>query len=430
MDSAADPQRPADPSRVDPKGPEDPAGADPGPAAGDEARPGAGMLDVRSAVRLVEQANPGTVPASRRSRWGRIAWYSVAGAVIVLLTTLLVWPRQPTRAERRVRDFLTAIQRGDAAAAQRMVDEQPDTRETDRSFLRADVLRQRWHVTSVRSDDDADERSFSAVDATISVPGGRSVSYRFELTRETSDDAWRLQDPYVYLTFGAFPVSYVAINGHREQLPRPNGNVSYGGRYVLFPGVYRFFSSGSGVTHPASSYPLMPGRYTVRQAGDVPVATPNTLVLPRMRLTGAAQRDAQQAVYDYLDDCVRRAKAVTPGCPFGVESVPEPGRTDRIFSGREIESARWRMQRRPEITIEPVGDEFQVVDRRPGKLTLTVTGADEDTGFHATTSISCPTRDGVLRVDVTGTGTFRVYPEGGRYGEEHVDRSTIRWRTC
>lgn len=471
--AGVDAERPGAPSPVDAKGPAEPPGVDAegqrGPSgaapesaagdeaasvevaphvrggeaapadgapdvAGDEAGPVEGALDVRSAVRVVEQANAGPVPAGavrRRSRWGRIAWYAVAGAVIVLLTTLLVWPRQPTDAERQVRAFLTAVQRGDVAAAQRLVDDRPDTRMSSPSFLRSDVLRQRWRVTSVRSDDDADERSYSAeVDATIAVPGGPSVTHRFDLVRESGDGAWRLRDPYVYLTFGTFPVSYVAINGHREKLPRPGENTTYGARYVLFPGVYRFFSSAPAVTHSTRAYPLMPGQYAVRQDDDASAAGPNALTLPRMRLTGSAQRKAQQAVYDYLDDCVRRAKLVTPGCPFGAESVPEPGRPDRIFYGREIKSTRWKLQRHPEVTIEPVGNEFQVVDRRPGTLKLTVTGTDEDTGFHATTSMSCPTRDGVLRVDVTDSGGFRVYPEGGRYGADRVDRSPIRWQTC
>lgn len=363
-----------------------------------------------------------------RGRW-TIAWYSVAVAVIAVLTTILVWPHPPNAAERRVRDFLSAVQHGQVARARGMVDAGGD--KADTSFLTADVARQNWQVDAVRSIDPIDDYSYQVrVDATLSVPNGDTASYRF--TAELDGAKWKVLDPYVYVDVMDFPLPYVAINGHRVELPHRDGETATSMTYTLFPGVYRFFDTApDSVRHPTAAHLLMPGSYALMQAGDDYYGGDGNIVVPRMTLTGAAQRSAQRAVDAYLDGCAKSmTKLVEPGCPFGAEYVPEPGHPDRIFADDEVKSATWKVTTYPVVTVQPSGGEFLVVERRAGVAKLTVTGTDRDTGFTAKTSMSCEMGRDVLRVDVTGSGKLRVYPDGGRYGMAHVDRDPFHWETC
>jgi hypothetical protein len=373
---------------------------------------------------------PVAVPGDSRLRTARrrsITWYAVAGVIIVLLLGILVWPGSPNPAERQVRAFLTAIQRGDVAAARALVADEPDSAADD-SFLRAAAPRQRWHIDSVRVVPSATGAWESPVDATISTAGGRTASYRFTAVR--SADGWRLRDPYVYLTFGTFPLPYVDVDGHRKALPETAARVERVGTLVLLPGVHRFFvSAPDTVTVPRSGYPLMPGTYALGQP-DAIVLDGTPVTLPPTTLTAAAQRQAQRQVDAYLDACATHRRLVTPGCPFGAESVPVPGHPDQVFSGAEVTSVAWTVIRHPVVTVQPDGNEFSVADRRPGLVKLTVTGTDRQTGVHATTTLTCPTRDGVLRVDLTDSGGLRLYPEGGRHPGDDLGKQDFRWPTC
>lgn len=373
---------------------------------------------------------PGAVPGDARLRSARrrsITWYAVAGVIIVLLLGILVWPGAANPAERQVRAFLSAIQRGDVAAATAVVDDEPDS-SADDSFLRVAVSRQRWHLDSVRAVPSALGPGESLVDATISTAGGRTASYRFTVFR--SGDDWRLRDPYVYLTFGTFPLPYVDVDGHRKALPETAARVARVGKLALLPGVHRFFASAPDtVTVARSGYPLMPGTYVLRQP-DAIVLDGTPVTLPPTTLTAEAQRQAQHQVDAYLDACATHRRLVTPGCPFGAESVPVPGHPGQVFSGAEVTSVSWAVVWHPVITVQPDGNEFSVADRRPGLVKLTVTGTDRQTGVHATTTLTCPTRDGVLRVDLTDSGGLRLYPEGGRHAGDDLGRQDFRWPTC
>ena len=366
-----------------------------------------------------------------RGRW-TIAWYSFAVVVIVLLTTILVWPHQPNAAEQSVREFLSAVQAGNAMRAEHMATTDAGPGTGDRSFLTADVLRQHWHIDAVRSVDPADDDMFEAtVDAMISTPDGDRASYRFTLERDREGAAWKVADPYVYVSFVDFPLSYVTINGHRVRLRHRDGQTASYSTYTLVPGLYRFFDTAAGaVRHSTAAHLLMPGSYNVVQAGDTGYLSGSDITVPRMTLTDAAQRSAQRAVDAYIDDCAKTAKLTTVGCPFGAEYVPEPGRPDYVFMDDEVKSLTWTVRRYPVVTIQPASGEFLVVDRRAGAMKLTVTGTDRDTGFTAKTSMTCDTNDNTLRVEITGSGKFRVYPAGGRYSMADVDHMPIMWQTC
>ncbi|WP_030445447.1 hypothetical protein [Actinocatenispora sera] len=374
---------------------------------------------------------PAAVPGGARLRSARrrtIAWYAVAGVIIVLLVGALVWPGAPDPAERQVRAFLAAIQRGDVAAAGALAADEPDP-SADDSFLRASAPRQRWRITSVRAVPGATGAGETAVDATISTAAARTASYRFTVVRSGAG-GWRLRDPYVYLSFGTFPLPYVDVDGHRKALPETAARVARAGTLVLFPGVHRFFASAPDtVTVPRAGYPLMPGTYVLRQP-DAPGPDGTPVTLPRTTLTARAQRQAQREVDAYLDACARHRALVTAGCPFGARSVPVPGHPGQVFRGAEVTSVAWAVVRHPVVAVQPDGNEFSVADRRPGLVRLTVTGTDRQTGVHATTTLTCPTRDGALRVEVTDSGGLRIYPEGGRHPGDDLDDQDFRWPTC
>lgn len=433
MDSRPGDERPDDPP------PGEPQPADPEPTRTESTgttHEEAVAADTVRADTVPDWLRPPVIGALRRHRrrWV-IAWYSFAVVVIVVLTTILVWPHRFDSAEQRVQGFLSAVRQGKVARARAMTADPPvHTSDDDAGtpFLTADVLRQNWQIDSVRSVDEVDDYSTEArVDATISAPNVGTASYRFSVTRHDDGAAWKVQDPYAYVYVRQFPLRYVTINGHRVQLPSQHGQTAPGGRYVLFPGVYRFFDRApESVRHSSTAHLLMPGNYVVSQPGVSPSEGSHSIVVPRMTLTGAAQRSAQRAVDAYLDDCAKTTVLTTPGCPFGAEYVPEPGKPDRVFFDDEVTSMTWSVTHYPVVTVEPYGGEFVVVDRRPGTVKLTATGTDRDTGFTAKTSITCGTNDNVLRVDITPSGTFRVYPEGGRYGTADVDQDRSHWETC
>ncbi|GAA4215060.1 hypothetical protein [Actinocatenispora rupis] len=374
-------------------------------------------------------ADGGVRPRARRIRW--LVWYGSAGVVVLVLATLLIWPNQPDPAEQRVLDFLAAVLRGDVTRATAMVTDGSAAgsgiRADDPALLRPTLRGQRWHVASVRLADAMNDYTTDVtVVATIEIPGGHRVSWPFELERAGDGFPWTITDPFVHLGFGAFPLSYVVVNGQRNQHADPHDARGY----LLFPGVYRFFDAlPAGVTGSTTAFPLMPGTYIVAP-GDRAEADGQNLTVPPLTLTPTGQRHAQTAVDTYLDGCAKHRALVTPGCPFGAEYVPEPGHPDYILMDDELKSVTWSVRRHAVVTVQPQGDEFVVVDRRPGLLKLTVTGTDEDSGYTGTASMTCPTRNTVLRLDITPSGTFRVYPEGGRDGTEHLDRDPIAWRSC
>jgi hypothetical protein len=292
--------------------------------------------------------------------------------------------------EEVVDAYLAALRRGDVQQALWIAGD-PDlaAMNEDASLLSAEVLSGDWTVDQVVRRYPWDSGSEAIVDATLGAPGGLRAQGRFQLSRD-DDGRWSIDNPFDTVHVFPGPLDHVEINGVVRLTDVESS------AYLLFPGVYRGWTSLAGMF-----------------AGDPPaiIAVPGDdprRLAPPSELSPAGRAAAQRAVKAHLDDCAESTSLKPPGCPFAGGDYGSVGLDHEYYL--DPADLAWEILTYPEVLPVPGATTFGVVPRHDGTVRLTGTGSplsgDEDDreAFSAECAIDV-TR---LYLRLTRTGEFEV----------------------
>ncbi|ADD45623.1 hypothetical protein [Stackebrandtia nassauensis] len=371
---------------------------------------------------------------THRKRWILIT-APVAVVALLALVTYLVWPQLTDPAAATIRDYLTAIRDGDASRARELAEGDDGTSAVDDEastrFLADDALGAEWSIDTVKSTGEVTADTLTAyVKTTISTPDGERATHTFQV-HNNDDGSWDIIDPYVTAVFSPSLVPYVDVNGAKKNITgyeAPEDHVSEA-TFLLFPGAYRFYESVPKVIdYDAPTIPLLTGNLNVGFGGDDVSYGVNPVKLPAMTLTKSGQKTAQKLVNDYIDDCAKKTKALTPGCPFGAEYVLIPDKPGYAYDEDSVKNVKWKVIDYPVITAVHDATVFAISDRQRGTVKLTATGTED--GVTATSTAECEIIDTEFNLEITKKGKLRLFPEGGRTDLDDVDPDGLRWSTC
>lgn len=311
----------------------------------------------------------GVEPAYRRRLWTVAVWGVALVIPLWLLATPVAAPWFEPEPSGLVREYLEAVRAGDVDRALTIVRHRPTGEEA--TFLTADALDRRWDLGRVSVVEET--TSYATVEAEIIADGGAGSTGRFELSKEEFDGDWRFDAPLLEVQFSSGPFRYLEVNGVTvPSTPVDSGETPV---YLLFPGVYRFYSDVPGLLDvDTASAPFLPDS---RQG--IPRHPTRLQVEPSSpTLAVDAERRIQAAVNAYLDVCAAKMlDTAAAGCPFGVFWIPDP-RDEGGSRLDEFGDVAWRVERYPVVTATVGWDALLITHREEGAAKFTANGVDGD----------------------------------------------------
>lgn len=236
------------------------------------------------------------------ARAPRRRWLIVFLVAALAVATAIVWTAfRDHPAEAAVKDFFEALRADDAEAALNLADG-----EVDASFLVPEAVNFPWDTPEVELIESDGSKATVAV--VVETDAG---SERAEYDVWKYDDGWRLDHPFVSVTFSWVPVNYGQVNDVLvpfEHLP-VEGYTNPGLTFDLFPGEYDFYQSVPEIVAINSDLPsvlLDPSEQPMSIDGFETEFEPEALA--------EVQAQVDEMVAACLEDT--EPKLDSEGCPF------------------------------------------------------------------------------------------------------------------
>jgi hypothetical protein len=292
--------------------------------------------------------------------------------------------------EQVVGAYLAAVRRGEVEQALRIAgDPDLDAFHENASLLTAEVLSDGWTVGQVVRRYPWHSGLDAVVDVTLSTPDGLSAQGRFRLSRDLGG-RWSIDHPFDSVPALPGSLDHVEINGVvRQAGVEPVV-------YLLFPGVYRGWTSVAGLF--AGGMPTI-----VALPGD----DAGRLDAPS-ELSPTGRAAAQRAVNAHLDGCAESTSLKPPGCPFAGGDYGSVDLADEYYL--DPADLAWEVVTYPEVLPVPGSTAFGVVPRHEGTVRLTGTGSplSGDDDDREAFSVECAVDVTRLHLRLTRTGEFEV----------------------
>ncbi|WP_329519244.1 hypothetical protein [Spirillospora sp. NBC_01491] len=331
-----------------------------------------------------------------RRRWSSVAVVFLAGTLVLVAGGLVPGTDRSPDSVKLVRSYLTAVKERKVGEALRIAKKRPSGKEA--SFLKAAAMSGDWEILGLEETSAYEGAESVTVTAVL---GSGKVRGRTEIEVVKENGGLRIKEPFAEVEFGSTALWYVEIGGVRVPDDRLDG------KYLLFPGAYRYYQG-------------RPDLFTVAQESDLllpgEIAAADT---SEIELTSRGERAVSQAVNAYVDGCVGKNEVEVPDCTFGVgENIRRPG---GYILG--IEDITWKVKEYPVVAVGTTG--LSITDRRRGTVELRATGARED-GPRKRITVSCEIVTSRLEAGIRPDGTISVAPQGSRRGQA----SPYSWETC
>lgn len=332
--------------------------------------------------------------AYRRRLWTVAMWCAAFVVPVWLSATSVMTPWLEPEPTALVREYLDAIRSGDVDRALTIAKRRPTGEEA--TFLTVDALDRGWDLGRVFL---VEQTSSSAtVEAEIITDHGTGATGRFELSKKEPDGDWHFDAPLLEVQFSSGPLDYLEVNGV-VVASRP---VEVGERpvYLLFPGVYRFYSDVPGLLDmDAESTPFLPS-----QENGFPTRLQVEPLSPRLAEEG--EQRIQAEVNHYLDACVAKMRdKAEAGCPFGVAWTLDPRREDgsHLMKFSDVE---WRIEKYPIIAATYGTGTLVITHREEGVARFTANGIDD--GERVPVATDRPIRADRLAATISPGGEIRI----------------------
>jgi hypothetical protein len=247
------------------------------------------------------------------------------------------------------------------------------------------------------------------VSVTLTDSSGRPTPFgwkphgEFHLVKDRR--GWRIDNPFIAVTFPESPLRYIDVNGVRAVRTATS-------TYQLFPGIYRTYIGGS------DQVTITPGVvYAVPQAYNSHVVA----VDPTMAVTDRGTQRFQQAAKEYLDRCLAQQGKPDNSCEIAVFGDFYET-SDVVVAPQDITSSTWTVVRYPTVNLP--GGWIRDKDGAPqlagqvaipGELHVAATGKEID-GKQASFQMTClVVKEGIAaRIGQDGSlavTTVHAYPQ-------------------
>lgn len=343
--------------------------------------------------------------------WRRYGWF-LAAVIIAAPTTVWVASGPPDRDDpvAVVREYLAAIEarRVDAALALVSPTGHGVPLGEQATFLDPRAIADGWGLMSAREV----SRDEYGHEATVRIElGGPDGSAEGTLVVSRHTGPWRLESPFVAVSFPASPLSFVQINDVAVPIDRRPDAVGQPLEFLLFPGMYTFYPDLPPEVSGAMAGPVL-AVPRARHGRGSNQPDPHPIYVSELAATDLGTAAVREQVATFVDTCAEFATPAPHRCPFATDGYIDTPDGVRVT---ELADLQWSVRRYPLVSVAEHRDEdlpagFLVVTETPGMVTLTGSGVDHE-GNPGNFTVEC----GVELTDVTVTvgadGTVALFTD-------------------
>lgn len=370
-------------------GQDDPAIAAPHPAFAPVPAPSGAAVNEGEPFASAPRASGRRAAEPRRKRLTRGQIAAIATGIVAVIVTIVLAIVLPLRGGDQddaatstpsaeatiqdgtpaatVRDLGTALAKGDASAALKLMDVSTLDYDGDDNPLLSDAVYRgaknrptKIEVAKESMSVPADDALSAGVTATITQNDKPSV-VSLRLTRGSAQEAWKVtlaSLPVVQLTEGGGAT--VEVNGAKAKLPGEEGDYSTARLFVL-PGTYS-------IHRPNAKYVQYPKARTFSASAAALAVAPDqdTRQLGTISLQGkynaAFRKDARKAADAWLQKCLDSTSTAPKNCPMMMDST---------YQGAKVTHVKWDAQDLPTVTFSDSGLNEQRLFGSGGHVTMT-----------------------------------------------------------